>query len=306
MSLDSAAPQTEPAIIPHSMVQHQMPCGLYLAGFDISIRDDTDMRITEQPGVFLGIMLSGRSTRMRVNDAGEFHISVGCPTVIHFSEPTDCWNFYKAGDHCAAVGLRIQPEFFAARHGHGGDAELTPLRALLDQPTDADVLEPSAELSQIADDVISQARTGGGGALRLDAMAYTLLDQFCQLLASPKRRPAGAELSSEELRRVDAVTAHLSARVDETPSLNALAKMAGINQTTLSDQFKAVHGETIFSYLRNTRLDAARRILRCERASVTDTALRVGFSSPTAFATAYRRRFGHPPSRETGKEFDGQ
>lgn len=306
MSLDCADPGPEPAITQHRLVQHQMPCGLYLAGFDFSIREDTEMQVQEQPGLFLGLMLSGRSTRMRVNDTGEFHIPVGCPTVIHFSEPTDCWNFYKAGDHCASVGLRVLPEFLAARNGRAGDAELAPLRALLDSPTDADVMDPCPDLSRLAEEVISHSGAADGASLRLEGLAYMLLDGFCRLLATPGRRSACGDLSPAEWQRVKMITEHLTDSVEETPSLGELARMAGINQTTLSDHFKAVHGETIFSYLRNTRLDTARRILRCERVPVTETALRVGFSSPTAFATAYRRRFGHPPSRETGKELDAQ
>jgi len=110
--------------------------------------------------------------------------------------------------------------------------------------------------------------------------------------------PYRAGLSLREWQRVMLVTEHLRAGLDQTPSLAALARLAGSNPTTLGRQFRAVHGEPIFGWFRNLRLDHARSLLRAGNETVTEVCFRVGFTNPAAFATAYRRRFGYPPSHE--------
>nr|WP_276312069.1 AraC family transcriptional regulator [Paracoccus siganidrum] len=72
-----------------------------------------------------------------------------------------------------------------------------------------------------------------------------------------------------------------------------------MNPTTMSAQFKQCFGVSIFGYLRRRRLEAARELLRREDDSVARIGYRVGFDSPAAFSTAYKRQFGHSPSQET-------
>ncbi|MEM1140849.1 MAG: helix-turn-helix transcriptional regulator, partial [Pseudomonadota bacterium] len=55
-------------------------------------------------------------------------------------------------------------------------------------------------------------------------------------------------------------------------------------------------GTTIFGYIREQRLEMARYLLLDHGLKVSEAGYRVGFSSPAAFSSAYRRRFGHPPS----------
>ena len=55
---------------------------------------------------------------------------------------------------------------------------------------------------------------------------------------------------------------------------------------------------TIIDYLRDRRLEMARIMVRERRLSVAAIAYRVGFASPANFATAYRRRFGRPPTQD--------
>jgi AraC-like DNA-binding protein len=96
------------------------------------------------------------------------------------------------------------------------------------------------------------------------------------------------------LKRVDRlVESHQGAAL----SVAELARQCGVSWRTLENAFADFRGCTVVAYLRNRRLDQARRALEGEAAAVSEIATRFGFRSPTTFALEFRKRFGVPPSR---------
>ncbi|WZB75659.1 helix-turn-helix transcriptional regulator [Achromobacter insuavis] len=71
-----------------------------------------------------------------------------------------------------------------------------------------------------------------------------------------------------------------------------LARDAGVSITTLKQKFPLAVGAPVFEYLRQVRLERARRGLLHEGWSVKQAAFYAGYRHPTNFTTAYRRRFG--------------
>ncbi|MCW0452131.1 AraC family transcriptional regulator [Xanthomonas sacchari] len=86
----------------------------------------------------------------------------------------------------------------------------------------------------------------------------------------------------------------------ETPaddrSLAQWAHWAGLSARSLSRHFRDETGFGFAGWRQQARLAEALRRLS-DGASVADTAFRLGYSSPSAFVTAFRGRFGHPPAR---------
>jgi AraC-like DNA-binding protein len=86
----------------------------------------------------------------------------------------------------------------------------------------------------------------------------------------------------------------------ETPaddrSLAQWAHWAGLSPRSLSRHFRDETGFGFAGWRQQARLAEALRRLS-DGASVADTAFRLGYSSPSAFVTAFRGRFGHPPAR---------
>ncbi|MFC7419508.1 helix-turn-helix transcriptional regulator [Iodobacter arcticus] len=78
-------------------------------------------------------------------------------------------------------------------------------------------------------------------------------------------------------------------------SLEQMALALGSNATTLQREFRAVHGMSIFAWLRRHKLQEARLTLEGEACSVLDAALLAGYSNPANFATAFKREFGFTP-----------
>lgn len=287
------------------MVSHAMANGLTLGGFDVFYTEDLSMTVPQPAGIFMGLLVSGQTTSILLENVGAIRIPVGQPVIMNFSEQVNCTNSYSAGEHCAGVGLSVPPDFLTSPMDDKRKRELAPLLQLFDRPTDLEVFQKSTEIAELASQVIAVDPSQPGATLRLEGLAFMLLSAFCDALERASERAAvAANITHEEWQRVKIISDYLDVNLEKTPSLKDLSRKAGINQTTFSEHFKAVHGETIFSYLRNKRLETAREILRTENASVTDTSFRVGFASSTSFTTAFRRRFGYPPSQELNPNLD--
>lgn len=112
---------------------------------------------------------------------------------------------------------------------------------------------------------------------------------------------AALRLLPHEHRRVQALHAFLQRDEAMSMSLEALAKHVGVNTNTMQRQFRAVYGTTVFDFIRENRLQRARRALEHDGLTVGQAALLAGYGSAANFATAYRKRFGMPPKLARGR-----
>lgn len=112
---------------------------------------------------------------------------------------------------------------------------------------------------------------------------------------APAPPDAALRLLPQEHRRIQALHAYLQRDEAMDASLDDLARQAGTNATTLQRHFRAVYGTTVFDFVRETRLQRARRSLEQDGLTVGQAALLAGYNSAANFATAYRRRFGMQP-----------
>lgn len=98
---------------------------------------------------------------------------------------------------------------------------------------------------------------------------------------------------------------HLLSALADAPGIQELASLVGTNTKRLNQAFKYCTGITVFEYLREERMKEAGLLLQNTRLPISDIALRVGFTSSANFSTAFKERFGIPPSRyrrRTGSE----
>ena len=110
----------------------------------------------------------------------------------------------------------------------------------------------------------------------------------------PGRRQAAP--SADSLRRAEEF---LAAHLEEPVSLAEVARAAGLSVRSLSRAFQQKHRQGPIGFLRRRRLEAARRDLRAaERGetTVTEVAVRYGFTHLSHFAGAYLEAFGESPS----------
>jgi CheY-like chemotaxis protein len=84
-------------------------------------------------------------------------------------------------------------------------------------------------------------------------------------------------------------------RLAEAPDLKQLAETVGTNARRLNEAFRQCTGMTVFEYLREERMNEARRLLLDTQMEVQDIALELGYTTGANFATAFRERYGMSP-----------
>jgi len=148
------------------------------------------------------------------------------------------------------------------------------------------------------------------------AQRYLFEREVCQKTMSRAARFLEPEIAKEafflakeksaELGRASVVSDHTElvrralARIEEDIfrpcRVDELARECHASESTLLRAFKKEVGVAPATYQRDRRLDESLLLLRSKRFTVGEIALRVGYTNMGAFASAFRRRFGAPPS----------
>ena len=105
---------------------------------------------------------------------------------------------------------------------------------------------------------------------------------------------------AEPVSNVDALVFRAAQRLlhddlAQPPDLASLAKAVGTNSHRLNEAFRQCAGATVFEYLREARMEQARKLLRETALAVQVIASDLGYENPANFATAFRARFGMSP-----------
>jgi AraC family transcriptional regulator, positive regulator of tynA and feaB len=104
--------------------------------------------------------------------------------------------------------------------------------------------------------------------------------------AEPRLAPALAEAAKRLAD--DRLADH-----DHSPA--ALAKEFNVSVRTLQRAF-ALTGDSVSSYVRNRRLERARRDVAAGGLTITEIAARWHFVDGSHLTRAFKKRYGHPPS----------
>lgn len=109
---------------------------------------------------------------------------------------------------------------------------------------------------------------------------------------------------NKNLNRLSSITSYMKENYADDLSLEEVARIFGYSPNYLSRMFQKYAGITYKSYLQNVRLGYAVKDLEKGKYSITETALRCGFSGSKALARAFQKKYGMLPSEY--KEMHGK
>jgi YesN/AraC family two-component response regulator len=110
--------------------------------------------------------------------------------------------------------------------------------------------------------------------------------------------------SSLKLKQVCQARDKLLNNLAYNPSLDELAHSVGTNRNSLSQAFHAYFGMSVFTWLREQRLQKADALLRETDWPIQKISQTVGYGDSNHFSTCFKRRFGVSP-RQSRKTSDG-
>jgi AraC family transcriptional regulator len=142
----------------------------------------------------------------------------------------------------------------------------------------------------------SIARCGGrlrAEMLRVDAFTAMAVESLVlELLAELHRTPA----SAAEPRNPWLIRARDLLHDEPGPStLSDLAQRIGMHPVYIARAFRRRYGCSVGEYARQLRVERARRLLHYTRQSLSETAVRAGYSDQSHLTRDFRRAFGLSP-----------
>lgn len=268
----------------------QLRPGLVLSAIEGTDTGGEDAIADMLPGISLSLMLTG-STEAR---CGRSNFTFGTAkgratgTMMALEGAERAVRKRAAGMTIAYVGLTMTREWLEG----GDEAAAQACRRFASRHLDQRQWQLSAQTAWLTRSLLD-APVEHGVIERLQAESRAL-----ELIANvfAQMEPEQTELSASALARVGRVRTLIEEAPETITKMDDLARYAGVNATTLQQQFRMVCGTTIFARIRSVRLDRAVAALR-NGDTIANAAHLAGYSTPANFATAVRRHYGATPSQ---------
>ncbi len=130
------------------------------------------------------------------------------------------------------------------------------------------------------------------------AKIYELLSIYFQPQGNMTNCPfLQQEENVEKIRKAKSI---IIERMSEPPTLTALAEEVGLPLHYLKDGFKQIYGDTVFNFLWEYKMEYARRKLDTKKYNVSEVAYEVGYSTPSHFIAAFKKKYGVTPKKYVG------
>ncbi|HSD36271.1 MAG TPA: AraC family transcriptional regulator [Rhodocyclaceae bacterium] len=260
----------------------------------VDVVDLYDMRTEAalEEGLSLVVLVAGRAQACFGNKPVVLG-GTGQPdgALIALAEPEQFVRHSRRGNHERKVVVTMSPAWLDAS-GLDADGLATFRRRHLN----VHHWRPSTRATTIAQQMIHPPVFSPAlQHLYIESRALELVTESFADLFTPPADDNG-KLAPRVRARIAALCEWLDSGAADRLDLATIARHAGLNASSLQQQFHAIQGMSIFAYQRSRRLDAARAALTHDGVSVTRAAELAGYSSAANFATAFRRRFGVSPS----------
>lgn len=109
-------------------------------------------------------------------------------------------------------------------------------------------------------------------------------------------RSEHAHFSEMQIRIIKEMHAFLMEHFNEHYTITELSERFELSPTVLKKCFKGVYGSSIYSYMKQYRLQVAERLLKESTLTVNEIATQIGYLNPNKFTAAFNAAYGMPPT----------
>ncbi len=128
----------------------------------------------------------------------------------------------------------------------------------------------------------------------MEVISLTLHREINERERDDKKSP----LNSEDRKKIQLSEKIILENLTNPLSIKELSLRVGLNTCKLKEGFKQVYGNTIFGYIKDVRMEKARRLLlEQDEMNVNDIVNEIGYSNSGHFARAFRQKYGINPKK---------
>ena len=207
---------------------------------------------------------------------------------------------WQAGERALKVDIHLEPVLLKALIGDQFAELPESLRLLVesDRPVAQRFRRVSMTTTAMYSAIQQLLNCPHEGSIRWLYWEGKVLEIIALQLAqvSGYNRQMTVDLQADDVDRIYYARDILLQRLSEPPTLLELAHLVELNDYKLKKGFRQVFNTTVFGYLTQQRMKKARQLLAAQQ-SIATVATEIGYTSPTAFSSAFRRQVGISPKR---------
>jgi AraC-like DNA-binding protein len=234
------------------------------------------------------LLLDGDAADYSLDAQDRMVLAPGNGLVVAVAQAARLRQFCGAGRRSRSVVVQACPADLA-------DAELAQQIDRTLRTNAAVPLLTTFRVHALANDLFAPRHVGAVGRLLAESCALELLATGLGAVEQ-MHGPAGGTLNARDMAKILRVRDKLMSELEQEHCLSDLARVAGVSVSALNYKFQAVVGQSVFSFLRDQRLERARQGLQHDGWTVGQAAYFAGYRHSTNFATAFRKKFGVSPN----------
>lgn len=257
---------------------------------DMSIDPQVQWESHMPPGIWVGTIFCG-DWSTTLNGVNIQFPANGLPLLISNGQPSTFVDRPMSGKRLRMSSFLMGQGFFDHVNADDPLDHLSGLKTLLRPGVHTIPLGSDVALTKNLLALLDNPYRGATGRLYVESIVMASIFALAGNLNDAPRHDGPGHRSNLALE-----ARH---QIDQAPerfeSISALATQLGTNETTLRREFKSTVGVTIFEYVLNCRMQAARLLIRDRQLQIAEIAYLVGYSNPSNFTVAYKRFFGRTP-----------
>jgi AraC-like DNA-binding protein len=276
-------------------------------GFSLSLMDLDPKRNAfisykvEGPMISFGCILAGEveNKRLGMNMENKSLINgAGIGGISFFSESKGSLHALP-GQAAKILHIHLAPDIFESIFTADEAILPPPLRAIAEGRSERDYsIRNNMPLQNcsVAHDIFNDMPSRILGNVYLEGKAMELIAlQIAFLYWSQGRKPKVPALSPLEKKRVLEASRILTESPETPPTLKELSGSVTLSINKLERGFQEVYGMSVFSFLREHKMQKARLLFQQSSMNVSEVAWEVGYVNVSHFGTAFKKRFGLLP-----------
>ena len=112
-----------------------------------------------------------------------------------------------------------------------------------------------------------------------------------------KNKPSPVLKDERVIEKIKKAKEILVAHIDEPPAVEDLANQVMLPINVLKNGFREIYGEPVYKYILSYKLELGRHLLMSKKYSVKEVSYQMGYSAPTHFIVAFKKKFGITPKK---------
>lgn len=285
------------AMVDGGILYRSLSNGIRFCASNVTSVADIESSWEFMPGYCCFLMIDG--SHHAAYDDGNYTMDAlpGQAMSMAIVEPINVRTKMRKGQHCRNILVSVSPDEIADGHLAEIVGEGMRRRETFWSWT------PGASLITLGREVFSPLHANVTQELLIESLALQMLAFSLgdEPRAVPGRRHRSRRREIEALRAIHAM---IAAEPERNYTLAGLAGQAGLSLSGLKAKFHEHYGHSVFSYLRQCRLERARALLEEDDISIAEIAYRLGYRHPANFSAAFRERFGHAPKASRPKALE--